>query len=231
MVIMNEEFWNNAFEVLRIILPSIITGIFTFFITKYGYHRNIPLDKLEISYNRVYYPICCLIKNEKDVAQVVKKCELHFKKYRKYIDRSTRIAFNYLKDTNNLQHKYSKKAYDKFKNNIFAIDSNLRRRLGYLEPNIIYLYVYAPPFEKRILRICVEYLSIYMFSIIILFFQEGTIKQLLNATVAIVFIAFFLEIVLLVIQFIGKGINKLTERFHLDSNKYVKDKETGKKDE
>lgn len=216
---MNKEFWNNIFEVLRIILPSIITGICTFLITKYGYHKNIPLDKLEISYNRVYYPICCLIKNEKDVAQVVKKCEFYFKKYHKYVDRSTRIVFNYLKDTHNLQQKYSKKAYDKFKNNIFAMDSNLRRRLGYLEPNILYLYVYAPPFEKRILRIGVEYLSIYIFAIIISFFQESTVKQLLNATVAIIFIVFIIEVILLVIQLIRKGINKLAERFYLDSNK------------
>lgn len=216
---MSKGFWNNAFEVLRIILPSIITGICTFFITKYGYHKNIPLDKLEISYNRVYYPICCLIRNEKDVAQVVAKCGLYLKKYHKYVDRSTRIAFNYLKDTYNIQQKYSKKAYDNFKNNIFAMDSNLRRRLGYLEPNILYLYVYAPPFEKRVLRISVESLWIYVFVVIISFFQESTVKQLLNATVAIFFILFIIEVILLIIQLIRKGINKLAERFHLDSSK------------
>ena len=47
-------------EFVKIILPVLITGIFTFLITKYTYHKNIPLDKLEISYNRIYYPIFCI---------------------------------------------------------------------------------------------------------------------------------------------------------------------------
>lgn len=44
-------------ELLKVVLPVVITGLFTFFVTKYTYSKNIPLDKLEITYNRVYYPI------------------------------------------------------------------------------------------------------------------------------------------------------------------------------
>ena len=42
------------FEVLKVILPAIISGIFTFIVTKYTYNKNKPLDKLEIAYDKVY---------------------------------------------------------------------------------------------------------------------------------------------------------------------------------
>lgn len=216
---MNEEFWNSIFEVISIVLPFIITGICTFFITKYSYHKDIPLDKMEISYNRVYYPICCLVKNEKNIEKVVGKCELYLKKYHKYVDRSTRIAFNYLKDTYNSQREFSKKAYDNFKNNIFTMDSNLRRRLGYLEPNIIYLYAYAPPFEKRILRISIESLLIYVFAVIISFFQEGTVKLALDVIFFVYVVVFIIEIAFLLIQCIFREGKKLVEKYHWKANR------------
>lgn len=51
-------------ELSKIILPAIITGLFTFFITKYTYNKNRPLDKMEIAYNRVYYPLYQIISDE-----------------------------------------------------------------------------------------------------------------------------------------------------------------------
>ena len=44
-------------EKLDSLIAVLATGLITFFITKYKYHKNIPLDKLEIAYNRIYYPI------------------------------------------------------------------------------------------------------------------------------------------------------------------------------
>ena len=68
------------------IIATIITGIFTFFITKYTYHKNAPLDKLEISYDRIYYPIYRLIRSNKNVLEIVEKSELYLLKYNKYAD-------------------------------------------------------------------------------------------------------------------------------------------------
>ena len=34
-------------EIMKIVLPTIVGGIFTFLITKYTYNKNVPLDKLE----------------------------------------------------------------------------------------------------------------------------------------------------------------------------------------
>lgn len=47
----------TLFEILKVILPAVITSLFTFFITKYTYNNNRPLDKIEMAYNRIYYPI------------------------------------------------------------------------------------------------------------------------------------------------------------------------------
>lgn len=67
---MSELFTNDTFiEILKAVLPVIITGIITFLITKYSYHKNIPLDKLEIAYNRIYYPIYCLITSDLEIPQ------------------------------------------------------------------------------------------------------------------------------------------------------------------
>ena len=52
---MLEFLWDLFQELKEIdgVVASIITGIFTFIITKYGYHKNIPLDKYEKAYDRV----------------------------------------------------------------------------------------------------------------------------------------------------------------------------------
>lgn len=41
-------------EIMKIVLPTIVGGIFTFLITKYTYNKNVPLDKLEIAYNHEF---------------------------------------------------------------------------------------------------------------------------------------------------------------------------------
>lgn len=38
-------------EIMKIVLPTIVGGIFTFLITKYTYNKNVPLDKLKNLYN------------------------------------------------------------------------------------------------------------------------------------------------------------------------------------
>ena len=48
-------------EILKTILPAIITGVFTFFVTKYNYNKNVPLDKMEIAYDKIYYPVYKMI--------------------------------------------------------------------------------------------------------------------------------------------------------------------------
>lgn len=38
-------------EIIKILLPAAVTGIFTFWTTKYAYSKDVPLQKMEIAYN------------------------------------------------------------------------------------------------------------------------------------------------------------------------------------
>lgn len=136
-------------DILLAIVPTIITSIATFFVAKYTYDRNRPLDKLEYAYNEVYYPIYKFIKdknNYNNVYVIRASLKIYFDAYEKYLDLSTIKAFNEL---NNCKTKAEEKsAYRKFIDNIYSMNTYLRKRLGYLEPNIFQLYKYSPTKDK-----------------------------------------------------------------------------------
>ena len=160
----------TIFEILKVVLPAIITSLFTFFITKYTYNNNRPLDKMEIAYNRIYFPIYKIISNKNisdDINEVVKRCELYFSKYDKYIDISTKRIFENLCNCDKEAKK--KSIYQNFKDNIYNRNSYLRRKLGYLEPNFLQLYKYATPGAKSLFRItiglCLLYATLVLYNI------------------------------------------------------------------
>ena len=145
---------NIIIDILKIVTQIILTGIISFLITRYTTRRNLPLDKLEKAYNKVYYPIYCLIvdENDKGVAFVIRKSTKYLEKHKKYVDRSTKIAFENLKK-NYDELEYDKSLYDNFKLNIYNYNSKLRRQLGYLEPNIYTMYKYNTPTKRYVMRI------------------------------------------------------------------------------
>lgn len=165
-------------EILKIILPTLITGIFTFIVTKYNYNKNVPLDNMKIAYNRIYYPLYKIINNNKeynkeDLDDVINNISTYMNDYNiKYIDRSTHKSYIMLKDNPN---KYN---YNNFKNNIYDRNSYLRRRLGYLEPNFIQSVMYLSKDDKFIFFCGVDGLIIYMsFIIAALFNNEGVVYK------------------------------------------------------
>lgn len=78
-------------EIFKMVLPAMIAGIFTFFVTKYSYNKNRPLDKLEIAYNRIYYPIFNMVSDKNlSIDDIVIKSEDYIIKYDKYVDLTTK---------------------------------------------------------------------------------------------------------------------------------------------
>lgn len=181
----------TLFDFFKVVLPAIITSLFTFFITKYNINRNAPLDKLEIAYNRVYYPLYRLIKDESisDNGQLfIDKAKYYFDKYNKYIDRSTLRAFQFLCKSNTNAKR--KSAYRNIKNNILDENSYLRRRLGYLEPNVWQIYTYSSDSDKSTFRILMEFL-VANFFIFAGSITHGKL-QLISITVFSLFIVFII---------------------------------------
>lgn len=202
-------------EILKIILPTLITGIFTFLVTKYNYNKNVPLDKMEISYNRIYYPIYQII-HKKDVMKnlntTIEDIKLYLDKYNKYADISTLKTFNSLcKNKDN----YS---YNNFANNIYNKNTYLRRRLGYLEPNIFQLYTYSNKSEKFVIRLLLELIILYCFSIIYAC-TKYTIKNVSFYIAAISMIIVLIDSLMYLLYIIGI---KIKEFYRLIKSKLKK---------
>lgn len=192
---------NILMDILKVIFPTTITGFITFIVTKYKCYNNKPIDKLQIAYDRVYYPIYRMIRNEDDHATIILKSSVYLNKYDKYVDRSTKVAFSYLKDNPNLKH-----AYRNFEDNIYAMNTKLRRQIGYLEPNTITVLRYLGSSEKRVLRICFEMLICYLAILGAMFFTHGYVYDFLCFVFALSFVFLVFELIVLVLLKLFKSI-------------------------
>lgn len=175
-------------ETIKEVVPVVITGIITFLITKYTYNKNIPLDKLEIAYNRIYYPIYQLLYDRtfEDIKVDIPKISLYFQKYHKYADRATLKAFEAfckLKDKDALQN---------FKNNIWNKNSYLRKRLGYLEPGLLQMYIYSSKGEKFFIRSLLELVLLYT-CILLSTFIKGAFESVKVIIIVCILIIIILE--------------------------------------
>ncbi len=199
------------FEILKGVLPVVISVMLSFLLTKYTYYGNIPLDKLEIAYKRIYYPIYRIISergNDEDIDWIISESKLYFQKYDIYIDNSTKRAFrDLIKSTDSTQRKV---LYINYKNNIYDRNSFLRRRLGYLESGILQMYKYLSPTAKASLRIVLELCLLYIMSILYVIFEtlmNNLAKVFLFVSETIFFII-VVEIIIMIFKLIYYKIRK-----------------------
>lgn len=194
------------YEIMKMVLPAVITGIVSFGVAKYTYHNGRPLDKLEIAYNRVYYPLYRLISkndNADNIESIIGITKLYIDKYEKYIDKSTIRAYDLLCKCDS--SKTQKEAYKSFKENIFENNSYIRRRLGYLEPSLKKLYAYSSVSQKFLVRFVFDIFVIYV-SIVMCASFKGLIQTIFSAVCLIAIIAIIIEIVIMFIRFLCKKI-------------------------
>lgn len=197
------NFISNNINIIQSILPAIITGMAGFVGVKYTYNKNIPLDKLEYTYNEVYYPIYKFINeenNKNNVYLIKNSIEIYFKAYEKYIDFSTIKLYKEL--CNCTTELKQKKVYKRFYNNIYDMNKYLRKRLGYLEPNIFQLYKYSSKMDK--ILFCTLY--IFVFSYILMCLSAYLFESLSPLAIILFFtsiILFFIWLVLFIIDKYG----------------------------
>lgn len=192
---MNTE---TIFEIFKNILPVIIAGLFSFFVAKYTYNKNTPLEKMEFAYNRVYYPLYRYIRNNNnqkdiDMEKTKKALKIYFDKYDKYIDFSTIKTFKRLCECNTKAEE--KSAYQKFTDNIYNMNSYLRKRLGYLEPNIFQLFKYVPIEDQVSIWCALSFLCAYLCLIFI------SSNYFVSYFIAFAILFIFIGIILGIIRF------------------------------
>lgn len=148
------------------LFPVVLTGIITFIITKYTCSRNIPLEKMEIAYNRFYYPLYnelrFLTAKKADHSKIIKKIEKMILKNDKYITPITkRIYLEYKKAYDNNNTIFIKIAFINFKKDIIKYNTKLRSRLGYLQSDIFDIYRSSPKEEQILLNFTLSFMLLY----------------------------------------------------------------------
>lgn len=185
---------DTFFKIINLVLPAIVGGLFSFFITKYTYNRNIPLEKMEIAYNRVYYPLQRLLLNSEngnDINCFIEKSKTYFKRYEKYINPSTQRLYENLCSQKSPREKES--IYKQIKDNVRNYSAFLRKRLGYLEPNILESYKYADNPTKTAIRLFFEVGLLYIFLAIASLVKKWV--NIYNSFAMLTMVAFFTIIV------------------------------------
>ena len=167
------------FEIVKTIVPIILTGIITFWVTRYTQNRSVPLEKMELAYNRVYYPMYKIMRNKKWSElcheEIKKEMDCRLKKYDKYISQSTRSTYNdYIKAFEN--GKRNKVYLQNFQNNILSYNNRLRYYLGYPQASVWEMYTYLDKKSKRLIKLCMCVAIIYILPILYALSNEKYIK-------------------------------------------------------
>lgn len=188
----------TIFDILKNILPVVIAGLFSFFVAKYTYNKNTPLEKMEFAYNRVYYPLYRYIRNnnnqkDNDMEKIKKALKIYFDKYDKYIDFSTIQTFKRFCECSTKAEE--KSAYQIFSYNVYNMNSYLRKRLGYLEPNIFQLFEYVPLKSKISFWCILSFLCAYLCLIFI------SSNYFVSYFIAFAILFIFIGIILGIIRF------------------------------
>lgn len=170
-------------EIVKVLITIIGSSLTTFFITRYTMKRNVPLEKMEIAYNRIYYPIFVLLKTEAKKEDVIKDLAIRIKKYNKYCKLTTIRLYTEFKETMN-DNKSTKLVYQKLENDILDTSYYLRGKLGYLNPGFFESFMSFSLDKKLYLLSLLDLLAIYLLCL----FSFIPIKGLINITATLIIV-------------------------------------------
>lgn len=215
------NFLNVLIDILPVVLSALLTGLFTFWITIYKYNKNIPLDKLEVAYNRVYYPVIRAISDEKsgnDMDYVIKRIKPYFDKYGKYVNNSTMDLFYSLCNKKTpTEKKYS---YRSFVANINDQNKYLRKRLGYLNSTQFQSFKYKDKSKIQEMLLFVGAVAMNMLTIMASYLdKEAYSYEVL--TIIIGFLLFIVAVIYiaLIVNYLWREIRICIEKHKIKKSK------------
>lgn len=201
---MNEKFMDFFIT----LAPTLLTSVTAFLIGRYNNFQNRPLDKMELAYNRVYYPVYRIMREDSiKISTVIEKAKMYFCKYEKYIDRTTTMIYQQLCECKDIEEQ--KRIYSAFSDNIHNNCIYLRKKLGYLQPGYFRIYQYLPTKIKTLIRIVFEFIVCYFCACIFSFVKVEKIREICLVFFTIGLFAIFVELIFLLIQKMFDFIRKI----------------------
>ena len=192
---MSEQF----IDFFMTITPTILTSVTGFLLGKYNHFQNRPLDKMEIAYDRVYYPIERIMREKSiKISTVIDRAKIYFLKYEKYKQLCK------CKDEEEQQS-----IYDSFRNNIHNECIFLRKKLGYLQPGYLQIYLYLPTDIKRVIRLLLEFSICYFSACVFSVVKIDNIKMVCLVVFAVSLCAVLVEVIYIII---GKIITFIKQK-------------------
>ncbi len=192
---MNEKF----IDFFMTLAPTLLTSVTAFLVGRYNNFQNRPLDKMEIAYNRVYYPVYRIMKEDSiKISTVTERAKKYFCKYEKYIDRTTIMIYQQLCECTDIEEQ--ERIYSAFSDNIHTNCVYLRKKLGYLQPGYFRIYQYLPIKIKTMIRIVFEFIVCYFCACIFSFVKIEKIRKICLVLFTIGLCTIFVEFIFLLIQ-------------------------------
>lgn len=217
------NFLNVLMDILPVVLSALLTGLFTFWVTIYKYNKNIPLDKLEVAYNRIYYPVIRVISDEKtgnDIDYVIKRIKPYFDKYGKYVNNSTMDLFYSLcnKETPT-EKKYS---YRSFVANINDQNKYLRKRLGYLNSTQFQSFKYKDKSKIQEMLLFVGAVAMNILTIMASYLdKEAYSYEVLTIIIGFIFLIVIIIYMALIVNYLWRGIRIFVEKHKIKKSKIL----------
>lgn len=192
---------NNVFQFIPQIFTVTITAIITNIISKCINRK--PNEKLELSYNRIYYPLYKLIienqtKDNADIDyyKVRDSLEYRLRRYGKYANITTIKAFvQFSNAINESDSKTYKKLYKSMiTENILNQSAKMRKILGYPEATTWQYYKYSTKRAKFQFRI-VMYIFVIYFLVTLCGLTQNYINGIIDKCVGVILMVIIICII------------------------------------
>ena len=141
------------------------------------------------------------------ISTVIDRTKIYFLKYEKYIDKSTLMVYKQLCKCKDEEEQQS--IYDSLRNNIHNECIFLRKKLGYLQPGYLQIYLYLPTDIKKVMRLLLEFSICYFSACVFSVVKIDNIKMVCLVVFAVSLCAVLVEVIYIII---GKIITFIKQK-------------------
>lgn len=189
------------------IVPVLVTGFITFFITRYSCRNQTDTNKLEKAYNKFYYPVFQYVfkhPNLEEFEELIHLCEELIRKNEKYINIKTIEIYNSFKKANEQSNRENiRNCYKVFERNIKQSNRRLRNRIGYFQPELVDSYSTWSEENQVCFWIIVLTILCYVLEII---HSVCPPEWSVSFVIEVFFLSVLLVLVILIVALIAMGI-------------------------